>query len=118
MAYAEHKVPAPLKDEDKWFGFTKRQWIIMAPAIGVVVFIVKATKSLHILPVGISLSVIILLMGAVMAFLELPPDKYIYGSGVKMERILLRYVKKRLPKYKVIYTKNLSDGYREWGSKL
>lgn len=118
MNYGDHRVPAPLQDEDKWFKLTKRQWVIMLPAIALIVLMIKETIAIRILPIGVALSVLILILALCLAFFELPPEKYLFGSGVKMEKLFIRIVRKRLPKNKVIYTKNYNNGYREWKKKL
>lgn len=118
MAHGVHEVPRPLRDEDKWFKLTKRQWAIVLPAVILSVLIIKLFHAVHLLPVGVALTVIILCVAIILAWFELPPEKYLFGTGVKIEKLVLRLLRKRLPKNKKIYTKNYDNGYKEWGKKL
>lgn len=119
MEYGEHEVPRPLQDEDRWLKLTKRQWIIALPAIVLIFFIVKISIKWNLLAIGIVLSVIILMLAIVLAFFELPAEKYLFGTGVKMERLAMRLAKKKFSKKsKKIYTKNYDNGYKEWVKKL
>ena len=118
MGYGDHKVPTPLKDEDKWYKFTKRQWAIVLPAVVLAIIILRVTKGLNILPVGVALVIVMGILAWCLAFWELPPEKYLFGSGEKMEKLAFRLWKKKLPKNRKIYTKNYENGYKEWRKKL
>lgn len=118
MGHGVHEVPRPLQDEDRWFKLTKRQWVICLPALVLIFLCVKIFYKIKMLPVGISLSVIILSLAVVLAFLELPAEKYLFGTGVKLEKLALRLVKKKLPKNKKMYTKNYENGSKEWMKKI
>lgn len=117
MGYGDHNVPTPLRDEDKWYKLTKRQWAIILPAVlialGVGVFLGK----IHLLPLGIAFGVIVVVGAGFVAFMELPDEKFMYGTGIKLEMVLFRIIYRKLPKNKKIYTKNLDNGIERWGKK-
>ena len=117
MRYDEHNVPAPLRDEDRWWKLTKRQWVILLPALLLALGLGALFKSIHMFPIGVAVAVIILVSAGVVAFIELPNDKYLFGSGVKLEKLLFRILWKRLPANKKVYTKNLDNGYERWNKK-
>lgn len=118
MAHGVHEVPRPLQDEDKWAKLTKRQWVICLPALVLIYLSVTFFYKIKMLPIGIALSVVILCLAVILAFLELPPEKYLFGTGVKLEKLAIRLIKKRLPKNRKIYTKNYENGCKEWMKKL
>lgn len=118
MAHGVHDVPRPLQDEDKWFKLTKRQWAICLPALLLIIFSVRIFYKIKMLPIGIALSVLIACFAGVLAFCELPADKYLFGTGVKLEKIVVRLLKKKLPNNKKIYVKNYENGFEEWMKKL
>lgn len=117
MNYGLHSVPEPLQDEDKWAKLTIRQWGIMIPAILLSLVLLTVTWKLHIFPLGISLAVILVALAICIAWIELPDDKYLFGSRVKLEKLLLRLLWKKMPFNKKIYVKNYDNGYREWFEK-
>ena len=114
MRYGDHITPPPLKDEDKWWKLTKRQWIIILPMVLIGVGIWTLFSAINLLPVGISFIVILGCIDLFIAFGDLPEDKYLYVAGVKPEKLLLRVLLKKLPFNKKIYTKNLDNGYKRW----
>lgn len=118
MNYGVHEVPRPLQDEDKWFKLTKRQWVIVLPAMVISIVLLRFFFKMHLLPIGIAATVLIMCIAVIMAWFELPPEKYLFGTGIKLDKLVLRLLKKQLPKNKVIYTKNYDNGYREWVKKL
>ncbi len=117
MGYEDHNVPSPLRDEDKWYKLTKRQWAIMLPAVLVALGMGVFLHKLHLTPVAIAFGVIVVVGAGFMAFMELPKEKFMYGTGVKLEMILFRIIYRKLPKNKKIYTKNLDNGIERWSKK-
>lgn len=117
MGYADHNVPSPLKDEDKWYKLTKRQWAIMGPAVLIALLVGFIMYKIHLLPVGIAFGVLLVVGAWFIAFTELPDDKFMYGTGVKLEMILFRIIYRKLPWNKKIYTKNLENGIERWKKK-
>lgn len=117
MGYGEHRVPDPLQDEDKWLGLTKRQLLIILLPLMLAVVLIKVSVSLGLLPIGIFLVVVLLVMTGTFLLVEVPPEKYLLGSGNKLEKIAFRLLIKKLPINKKIYTKNLDNGYERWKGK-
>lgn len=117
MSQGVHEVPEEFQDEDKWFFLTKRQWGILLPVLvfdfGVISFVIKVGLSFF-LPLVIILLALISIAAAVVAFFEVPQNWYLYGSGMKIERVLFRLLKKKRRKNRKIYTKHYENGYREW----
>ncbi len=112
--YGKYRIPREFKDEDKWFRFfTKQQLIYLAAAIGIDFILIVLSLSLHILGVGIALSVITLMVVMFLAFFVMPPDKYLIGGGYRITVILLRVLYRRLPQNRVLYVK----GYGHIGEK-
>ena len=106
MSYGDHRVPDPLKDEDKWLHLTKRQMLIITVPLLLAVGIIKLTIALSILRFTGTILII-----------EVPPEKYLFGSGNKLEIIAFRLLLKKLPMNKKIYTKNLDNGIERWKEK-
>ena len=117
MAYGDHKVPDPLQDEDKWLKLTKRELLWVLVTVLLVVGIWKLTVRIGILPFGIFLTVIILVLSGIFLWGKIPAEKYLFGSGNKFEKIVLRLLLKKLPQNKKIYTKNLDNGFERWKDK-
>ena len=122
--YSVHSVPEPFQDEDKWFKLTKRQILIIIPAALLVFFFVAMSIKWHILVIGIILATLVVILDVLILLYEVPQDKYLFGSGIRIEVLLFRLIKKELPYHrtffpnnKVIYTKNLDNGYQQWGKK-
>jgi len=114
QGYGDHKVTDPFKDEDKWLWLTKRQLFMLVPVVLLCWGIIKQTFQWGILPVGIIISVLLLIMVGVIMLVKVPPEKYLFGSGVHLEVILMRRIKKILPWNKKIYTKHCKNDYKEW----
>lgn len=117
MSYGEHRVPDPLQDEDKWLHLTKRQMLIIIVPLILSVGIIKVSSSIGILPLGIFISVVLLALTGVFLGFDVPPEKYLFGSGNKLEKIAFRLFIKKLPMNKKIYTKNLDNGFERWKDK-
>ena len=117
MSYGEHRVPDPLQDEDKWLYLTKRQLLIVLLPLALAVVIIKVTASIGLLPIGIFLVVALLVITGAFLLIDVPPEKYLLGSGNKLEKIAFRLLIKKLPMNKKIYTKNLDNGYERWKEK-
>lgn len=117
MSYGDHRVPDPLQDEDKWMHLTKRQMLmIMAPLL-LGIGIIKITGMLGLLPLGIFFVVVLVVITGAFLLVDVPPEKYLFGSGNKLEIIALRLFIKKLPMNRKIYTKNLDNGIERWKEK-
>jgi len=112
--YGDHKVPEPFKDEDKWLFLTKRQLVILVPAVIICGGLLIQTFRWNILPIGIILSVWLLIVAGAIMIVKIPEDRYLFGSGLYLEVMAFRVLKKKLPKNKVLYTKNYDNGYKDW----
>lgn len=110
MAIGSYKVPAEMKDEDKWgvgkIQLTKRQLIPMAIAfvVGGMVFVFFA--KLGLLPVGLFFFFIIFIATGLCTFISVPSEKYLIGGGEKISTILFRLLIKQRKSAKIIYVKN------------
>ena len=112
--YGDHKVPEPFKDEDKWIKLTNRQICIALPVVILCGAVLTVTWNWGILPIGIILSILLLILGGICMLVKIPEDKYLFGSGLYLEQLAFRILKKKLPMNKKIYTKFYDNGYREW----
>ena len=117
MNYGDHRVPDPLQDEDKWLHLTKRQMLIIIVPLLLAVGIIKLSIAVKLLPLGIFLSVVLLILTGTVLIIEVPTEKYLFGSGNKLEIIAFRLLIKKLPMNKKIYTKNLDNGFERWKEK-
>lgn len=117
MGYGDHRVPDPFQDEDKWIKLTKRQWVILLLPMLLAYGIIKLSIRLGVLPIGIALAILLVVLTVAVLVIEIPPEKYLFGSGNKLEKIAFRLFVKKLPKNKKIYTKNLDNGYERWKDK-
>ena len=112
--YGKYRIPREFQDEDKWFRFfTKQQLIYLAAALAIDFVLIVVTLSLHILGVGIALSVITIIVTMFLAFFVMPPDKYLMGGGYRITVLILRMFYRRLPKNRVLYVK----GYGHIGER-
>lgn len=117
MSQGIYEKPEEFQDEDKWIYLTKRQWAIILPVVvfdfSVISFIV-AFDLTFFLPLVIILLALLLIADIVVAFFDVPQNWYLFGGGMKIERVLFRLIRKKLPKNRKIYTKHYDNGYREW----
>ena len=105
-----YKVPAALKDEDKWFKFfTKAQLICIAVAVVLGVGILVFFSRLGLVAIGLALCLIVIIAVGVCVMIRIPADKYLMGGGEYIVVILFRLIRKRLPKNRVIYIKNYDE---------
>lgn len=109
MVNRTHPVMSELKDEDKWLKyFTMKQllyyFVAIALGIGVTVLL---HRFFHAEAVGFVVIIVNVAL-AVILQLKIPEsgDKYIIGGGIPLQTILIRVIKKNLPKNRVIYVKN------------
>lgn len=112
--YGTHKVPMPFEDEDKWFLLTKRQIAVVTPVLLFCGWLLIQTFKLHMLPIGIIVSVFLIILAGAFVLVKVPKEKYLFGSGLKLETVAFRILKKKLPWNKVIYTKYHDNKYEEW----
>ena len=104
------EVPQPLQDEDKWFGLTKRQLLIVLLGILLTASVILFFALLSVYLIGVVFGVLILGISIFIAAYEVEPEKYIYGCGLHLEIILLRLLKKRLFKRnRRVYTRHYND---------
>ena len=104
--YGKYRIPREFKDEDKWFRFfTKGQLSYMAVAIALDFVFILISRLLHVLGIGIALSVITIMVTLFLAFFVMPPDKYLMGGGYRITVLLLRMFYRRLTKNRVLYVK-------------
>lgn len=105
-----YKVPAPLKDEDKWFKFfTKSQLLSIGVAVLIGFQILVFFGKHGLVPVGLAICLLIVIGVGVCVMVRIPPDKYLIGGGEYIAVILFRIIRKKLPKNKVLYIKNYND---------
>jgi len=107
MANGTYRVPREFKDEDKWFRFfTKIQLLIVGIGVGICIllFIILSPFKLYI--PALILSVIVMSLSGLLAFLPMPQNKYMYGGGFPIYKIVLRIVNKWLLSERVVYVKD------------
>lgn len=107
-----YNIPKEYKDEDKWFRFfTKVQLLFIGAAAGISIGLIVLFNKLNATPVGVVLTVVTLIVAVILAFVNIPANKYMTGGGLKLRTMLLRLIIKRQRKNRVLYVKNydLSD---------
>ncbi len=106
MADGVYSIPRELKDEDKWLKFfTKTQLMIFGIGVLIVILfglVLMPLGAYHLLTV---LGVIILTIFGILAFVPMPPSRYLYGGGFPLYVIVLRILNKMISKKK-LYLKN------------
>ena len=107
MEIGRYKIPREIQDEDKWFRFfTKKQLAVIAITLFVCGNLVILTQKLHVVVVGITLSILFLLVTAAILFLKMPRTKYIFGGGLGLDILLFRItVRKVVRGNKVIFSR-------------
>lgn len=108
MALGTYNIPKEFRDEDKWFKFfTKIQLVYMFIAAVIAFVIMNLFVFLHLVYIGIFLSVVVFLIALVMAFVPIPTQRYMFGGGYRVSRIVGRLAWKFVLGHgKDIYVKN------------
>ena len=109
-AIGTYRVPREFKDEDRWFRFfTKTQLLIVGIGLGIcaVIFLIFSIFGLFI--PALILSVVVLAIAGLLAFLPMPDNKYMYGGGYPVYVIALRLINKKFLAKKIVYTKFESE---------
>lgn len=125
MALGEYRPPNQINnDEDKYWKLTKTQIIYAVGGLfgGLLVFFILNTTGLLPLRIlGILFTIICVAGGVAIGGLTIPNSKYLKGGGLRVDKYLIRKLKKRFQKkYHVLYTKNIDRDamvlYRSRGS--
>lgn len=112
MALGEYRPPNQINnDEDKYWKLTKTQilYAIGGLVIGMPVFLIANMTGIVILKILAVLFVLsFIILGIAVGGLTIPNSKYLKGGGLRMDKYLIRKIKKRYVKrYKVLYTRNI-----------
>lgn len=113
MALGEYRPPNQINnDEDKYWKLTKTQIIyaVMGLALGLLVFSLFNAMGIVILRIlGVIFTILLVCAGIAIGGLTIPNSKYLRGGGLRMDKYLIRKIKKRFMKrYHVLYTKNIN----------
>ncbi|MCR5719953.1 MAG: hypothetical protein K6F84_05255 [Lachnospiraceae bacterium] len=113
-----HETPDKFRDEDKWFKFfTKRQLLILGPTfLAVIGFnsLIFSSPLKGLFPITLLIGELFFIAAVVIAFFEVPDHMYMFGSGLKIEILIFRLIKKKLSKSHRIYTKFLDNDIERW----
>lgn len=110
MALGTYRVPREFKDEDRWFRFfTKTQLLIVGIGLAISVILFLIMSPFHMVIPALIISVIVLTICGLLAFLPMPTNKYLYGGGYPIYVIVLRLYRKVFVAKKVVYTKNIPE---------
>ena len=105
-ANGTYRVPREFKDEDKWFRFfTKTQLLIVGVGAGISAVIFFIFSLLELFVPALIITVIVMALSGLLAFLPMPNNKYMYGGGYPVYVIVLRLVNKLFIAEKCIYVK-------------
>lgn len=111
-----YQIPKEFKDEDKWFRFfTKFQLALFGIAVGISIVILLITSAIHLLPLGVILTEILVGAALVFGFIKLPQDRYMIGGGYPLRTIAIRLLTKNFRKNKKIYVKNYDEAKQKPG---
>ena len=100
-----YKIPRPFKDEDKWFRwFTKKQlmYLTIFGGMGVLALFISALAKIPV--IGGIVFVVFISLGLIIPRFNMPDDKYLWGGGMPLETICLRWFMKKISK-KALYIK-------------
>lgn len=111
-----YQIPKEFKDEDKWFRyFTKFQLALFAIAVGISIVVLMVTAAIHLLPIGIIITELLVGLSLVFGFITLPQDRYMIGGGYPLRTIIMRLIVKNLRKNKKLYVKNYDEARQKPG---
>ena len=101
-AVGKYKIPKPYKDQDLWFKwFTKKQVLYLIVAAVISAGILYFTQKIHLLLIGLVLTVILFVFAFVIPRFKMPEDKYLLGGGIELEELALRLILKIVRKKKI-----------------
>jgi len=101
-----YKIPREFKDEDVWFKlFTKKQLLYLVIFGGIGLLFLYLFNKIHMVVIGGIVFVGFFALGIILPRFNMPNDKYLWGGGMPLETIFLRFVKKTFSK-KSVYIKN------------
>ncbi len=97
----------PLRDEDKWFHMTKKQLISVIISGILIKNELKVMFAMHLKIVGIILAVLIAIadIALFLITIQISYDNYMVGGGLTPGQFIRRYLYRKLPSNKVIFTK-------------
>lgn len=101
-----YRVPREFKDEDRWFRFfTKTQLLIMGVGVGICAILFLMFSLVGMFIPALILSVVVLSVAGLLAFLPMPDNKYMYGGGYPVYVIAKRLINKKFITKKQVYVK-------------
>ena len=101
-----YRVPREFKDEDRWFRFfTKTQLLIMGVGVGICAILFLIFSLIGLFIPALILSVVVLSIAGLLAFLPMPDNKYMYGGGYPVYVIAKRLINKKFIAKKQVYVK-------------
>lgn len=102
-----YKIPSEYKDEDKWFKFFTIPQVFAIAIVLLLSFIVfKFLSALHLAFIGACIDIVIILLAVLIIFAPIPENKYLIGGGQPFRVVFINFIRKKLPKNKIIYVKN------------
>lgn len=105
-----YDIPKEYKDEDKWFRFfTKTQLLFIFAGGLLAAGIIALFTLIHLTLVGVIIGIVAVIIAAVLAFVPMPPDRYMIGGGYMLRTIVFRVFLKHLRKNKKLYVKSNND---------
>lgn len=111
MQYGTYSTLREFKDEDRYFGLTKRQLAWAMPGVGLCGLIGTFFGKLGLIEAAIFIDLLVIGFCALMMLGKLPSTKYLTGGGLFVQDILIRVIARKMGKNRVIYTKNRTEGY-------
>ena len=113
MASGKYEIPDEYQDEDRWWLFTKKQWLGIAIAAGLDLLAYRGFGALGLDFGGLVAAAILTMAIAILIFIKVPYRFYLYGSGSRLSAILYRLLIRRLKKNRVIYTGSYEEKREE-----
>lgn len=108
-ALGKYKIPRPFQDEDKWFKyFTKKQLVYVGISLVIalrLIFWVKDYNGLIQIPV-LTVGCILIICALLFGMLKMPDDRYLWGGGTTIEKLVVRLIRRRIRENRVIYVRN------------
>ena len=109
MRFDETATPHQMKDEDKWFGFTKKQigQILVLLTIHIAIWFVARTFNASVF--GNIMLGIYALVAVVLIKLPIPEDMYLYGADKPLFLWVFIYVRRRIRKTGIKYSNTVNE---------
>lgn len=107
MRYDEAPLPHQMKDEDKWFTFTKSQLVKLVIVLIIPAMIWKIMMNWGYGIIGGIIFFTVLIVTGFLIKIPVPDSMYLFGSGKPMYVSIILSIRNKMRKVKKLYSKNI-----------